>query len=483
MTGTPFSRTLIRRVSLNVAGSYTLDQSVQLGDSQFWSIAPDQLPGWIVSRKWNMATFVEAVNGYQGGEGIYFYSTQAIQNWPWLYGASTDQPQYLTQPYLQPTANLEEKSVMGLPTNFRGEYSSAYFRQPRLYFSPIDNRLHLLYGQGGVWNLGQGLVLRLQNLEGAAFVDSWIRERLSTDQLKSATLQAVPGYTEEALYALGGYLIYAGGGNVEFGPLVESSSRFVISPPGDKSSWLAFRERIAQYSGQERSPMDLESWLLALHGPTFALSGAQLEDMRAMPGGFRFLLDLQPGFQGRGEDLLDAASLSPGRYVVTYQGRFRVEKLTPPSLTASIVGAGSLLMEKNPVRVLLSNHGLQDAEQATVELLARSPGGGGKIVAAQTVDLLAGNTLAITLSWTPATTGIWMLTPLIRESDGSVVFGDAVSAVVFAPKNSGLNALLLTTASRGRLPVILAVLLILAGFGALQLWRNWGRMLGTGKRR
>ena len=107
--------------------------------------------------------------------------------------------------------------TLGLPPGFRGEYNVRRERQPVLYFSPIDGRLHLQHSQGGVWNLGDGWVLREHNLRGGPYVDGWTRERVPPQPGGNLPPRALPGTVEEALYAVDGLLVYTGPRRAERG--------------------------------------------------------------------------------------------------------------------------------------------------------------------------------------------------------------------------------------------------------------------------
>src|SRR4029453_15208223 len=127
--------------------------------------------------------------------------------------------------------------------------------------------------------------------------------------------RAVPGQMEEAVYALGGYLIYTGEHQVELRQTKLSPSEFAILPPSTQTNWLAFQEKMMPYSDQARDPLQMKGWLAGFMGRRVSLSGTHIEGARAIPGGFRFVLELEPGYQVLQDDFLDTQALSPGTYL------------------------------------------------------------------------------------------------------------------------------------------------------------------------
>src|SRR5690606_13007360 len=121
---------------------------------------------------------------------------------------------------------------------------------PELYFSPIDNRLHLVGAQGGLWNLGGGLELRLDNLAGGDHLDSW--------ELVSRSGEA--GTLEERLVTFGDYQLFHDGSSVTIRQAAVPPRLFTVAPPTDAAQWASFRNLIAPYAGTERDPLALRDW-------------------------------------------------------------------------------------------------------------------------------------------------------------------------------------------------------------------------------
>jgi hypothetical protein len=463
------------KYSLDVTGSYSYTQEIKIGDDSFAGVSPEDLPGWVTSKPWPLVTFVEAVNGYPSSEGIYFYTAQATENWPWLDGSSGQPPGFLAEPYLQRGVRLGAYSGLSLPEGFRGEYNTAYFRQPTMYMSPIDNRMHLLHAQGGVWNLGAGQVLRTHNLVGGAYIDGWTRERVSLEADQTGLPEAAPGVVEEALYALDGYLIYSGPHGAELRQVEYSPARFESAPPADKQSWQTFRDQVGPYSGQERDPSNLRAWLDAFQGQSLIVSKGQIWGARATDRGFRFVVDLQPGFRLQGPN---TQAFKPGLYVATYDGRWTIVPLTPPAPTAALNQTTLTQLQPGALEVELGNNGRQDLPKATLELWAAPPQGPATVVATRTIALLAQTPLTTTLQWAAPAAGRWELTPKIRQPDGKLIAFKPTQVTVVPTRAAAPAAMVAASATPEAQPFILAGLGVFVALAAAIVWRQWSRAPG-----
>jgi hypothetical protein len=462
--------------SLDVAGTYVYSQSITIGDEQLVGVPPKEAPEWVMSKTWPVVTFVEAVGSYGSSEGIYFYTAQSNSNWWWLDGTYRDVPSYFEAPYLQPDLRVTKYSDEALPENFRGEYSATYFRKPTTYFSPIDNRVHLQYAQGGVWNLGDNQVLRVKNLNGDAYIDAWIREQTLQQQPNpndpNEPPRALPGKTEEALYVLGEYLIYSGPNGSQLRKLNAAPASLEMAPPKDKAGWQAFRDEIGPLREQGRDPSNLRGWLPAIGGPALLSTHGQMRDVRVTEDGFRFIVDLQPGFQYR--NIGGKRDLKSGSYAVFYeQGRFTMQPLTPPALSATLFPSEFRHLTAGALQVALRNDGLQDVRDATLELWTASPRGERTLALSATVDLLAGLPVTTTLNWAPAAAGDWTLTPSIREADGGTTAFAPVKVTVLPTRAAPTGEVVSKSTSIPVAPFALLGLVAFAAVAAMVVWRHW----------
>lgn len=470
--------------SLHVAGFHPYTQTVQLGDAEIHGVSASELPTWVASKVWPLVTFVEAVHGYRGSEGIYFYSAQGTAPWPYLGGLSTDHPDYLSAPYLPSNDALTVLSGESLPPDFRGEYADDNSRPLGLYLSPVDNRLHLLGAKGGLLNLGDSLVLRVHNLTGGQYVDGWTLERVPAQPAAAAAAQptppsgtpaepespprAVPGTVEQALYTLDGYLIYSGPSGARLVKASFQPSIFQALPPTDKASWEDLNRRLAPYIDRERDPRNLAQWLVAFPGESITIDGGQISDVRATASGYQFVLDLQPGFLPSGAELIDLRRLRPGLYVVSYDGHFSIQPLVLSNLSVSAqlpLDHPATTGQPSLIQIRATNTGLEDAAGLDLSVTARQ-GRHAIQISQRSVDLLGGQPIQEMVSWQPPSAGTWEITARLESSDGNVIAQDSPSVIVAnQPDFSDRSVLSLSTGGGWRLP---AFLLLIAG--SILLW-------------
>lgn len=437
--------------SLHVGGSFPYTQQIQIGDVKVWGVPPSELPTWVTSKSWPVVTFVEAVDGYPGSEGIYFYTAQGPAPWPWLSGASNRPPDFMDEPYLMPDVTLSNESGEGLPPNFRGEYIADNAQPIGLYLSPIDNRVHLTYAQGGVWNLGPSLVLREHNLTNGRYVDAWTLERVPKQPTQDKPPRALPGTVEQALYALGKYLVYSGPEGVRILEVPDPVANLPLPVPTDSASWREFNQQTAPFLTQPRDPHNLASWLSAFRGETLTFEGAQVKDVRASTDTFQFELDLQPGFRVHGDPVLDWQSLGPGRYAVSFDRGFTIQPLTSPGVVLSVrLSPDQYLQTGEPVqlRVEAASTGRDDRLGATLRVLTRHDGKSQEL-ARRVVDVLSDHPARTALIWQPNAAGRWDVEVTLEDPHGEIVAQRSHQATVASGSTLDARTVLELSTSSG----------------------------------
>jgi hypothetical protein len=381
---------------LGLLGRNPVDTTVQIGDLRVGTVPHDQLPGWVTTRPWDIATFVADEGGsYQSAEGIY--------EWAPLEGVYPDATNGLSvvpgekeaaQRYVLGTSRVSPAPYFNaIRPGFRGEYGEPN-SQVRLYFSPIDHRLHLLTAQFGVWNLGGTRELRYGNL-GGSYIDHW--------QLLEG------GVERSSLWNVGGQLVLAdqAGVHLHAGPDQEAS--FTTGPPTDQNGWqqlgTALQAGYVPFNGD-----DLAAMLAQFGGPTTDLPGARLSDVHLTTDGFRFVCQLPASAVGAAPWTV---GLAPGSYVVTFdrQRGYQAEPAGPPELAMTLQPDHAVVVAGEPVSLAvdLTNGGGVDAYGLQIAVDA-SLNGQSVNLGTATADVLAGMpSTAALIPWSPTSAGQWVV--------------------------------------------------------------------------
>lgn len=398
------------RYALNFAGFFPYTDQVQIGGTTFWGIPYERFPDWVVSNPWPYVTFVEAVDGFPGSEGIYFYSTQDAEPWSWLSGLSATSPRYLNEPTLQDSLALHDFSLHALPPQFRGEYFPYTDSPVRLYWSPIDNRLHLKGAEGGVWYLGDAQILRSQDRNDDNYIDTWKLETVeeqpvaTTPPKDASNIQprkAVTGEIVDAVYALPDYLIYAGSSGIELKQVDYRPFLFELDPPKDKASWEQFNRQLPPNGDSTRNPLEMNTWLSAFEGESLLLPNCTMSDLRMIDYGFRFVLHVPHQIPLATTSYWSTDKLAEGSYLVQYDGTFDVENVTIPQLDLELSIPDTVQVGENArILAIVHNPGPLDVTDGLLTLMLNN-----SVEYSQTLEVLPGLTKTVAFYWQPSSAG------------------------------------------------------------------------------
>jgi hypothetical protein len=385
-----------------VAGRKTIDQQIDFPDFSVQTVPYEQLPDWVRGQTWDGAFFVV---GEDGGR------TDSESLWVW------NNLSELQDNYLAGTSDAPAlETFQDIPEGNRGEYIIDPNSQAKLYYSPVDHRLHQWQAQAGVWNLGGERRIRYQNLDGDGYIDQW--QYWMGDTLVQQMNQA------------NGSIIVSGMYQVKIKLTDTPASLFETQPPGNHDEWVKLGEQM-QANQSELAGNDFTGMLEQLGGETLSIGSATLRDYRPTATGYRFVLGLEPGFTFEGPDWLGLASLTPGDYVVCYEdGNFSVQALTPAEISVSLEvdGVPTQFSSQN-VGVRLANQGLEDAKQVLVALGTYQVGGEISWTEPQTVTVNAGESTLVSFDWSPKITGVWQMEAQASLVDPQSNNGQSVSAV------------------------------------------------------
>jgi len=391
---------------IGLTGRQTMDAVIDIQGFLLKSIPYSELPAWVTSQTWDYATFVANEEwGGQSSEGIYAWTPVFYAN---LYNG---QPLFENNQVFDPEAvrvfplhytGLTDQSLApffnDIFPGLRGEYCFALDGQPYLYYSPIDRRLHLLGAQKGIWSLADGNGrIEYDDIARDGYIDQWTYWR--------------NGELLQSLAAGRGWLVLGAKNEIMMSRADAPASLFMTLPPTTFEEWDTLGEKL-EANHRDLDPGDFEALITQFDEPMTRIKGATLRDFRPTTNGFRFVLELRPGFQViEGKDWLGVRELVPGEYAVAYDGIFHVQPLTParPALVPGSLRVEGEAIALHPIRIVatLRNEGLEDTKTITAYLHIAQPGVGDEIVSEMETTLLAGEESEVAFTWTPLAAGRW----------------------------------------------------------------------------
>ena len=411
--------TLLWDYKLGLMSDHPIDQVVGFPTFELRMVSYELLPYWVTGREWKLTTFVAREGGSRE-------STEGIYAWTPREGAdptSPDNPSmdahYTSTSYLTGDSDIAPYEYFtDIWEGYRGEYNLAQPLRPLLYYSPIDHRLHLRGAERGLLNLGQNRQVTYQDTNGDGYLDHW--QYLESGVVRRQLIHAKP------------YLLHAANGGVALKSEDEDFSVFETLPPRDHEDWLALGQHLEAYH-LDLAPDDLGAMLAQFQGPEWRVEGAELRSFRPDGGGFRFVLDLHPGFVTSGSGGPDLSGLPAGAYVLQYDDTFNVKPLTPARLevapgTFRLSVPEPVALEPVWIEARLRNQGLEDVPELSVRAYAKESGGQRELVAEEEITLLAGESLPVRLEWYPFTPGRWWLTLELSTTPDSELIPTPVRA-------------------------------------------------------
>lgn len=389
--------------SLGLAGFYRPMHGIKIGPVKIDSAPVSSLMS-LLTKKWPLVTFVQLGQGYPGSEGNYFYGGSGSASlWNWLGGLSSKPTPYLSHPYLMSQAILTNNSHRGLPVGYRGEYSDNYFRAPKLYLSPIDDLVHLMYAQGGIENLGHRLILRTESIGGSPYQNVWMLQRVK-GRLSSYNWS---GHTIASLYNLSPFLLSVSKSGITLKHPTQALRNIAIAPPQGKTAWNAFAKSASAYS-VGRLASRLSSWISDFNGVAVTFPGATLNKLSFSTTHIRLWMKLAESSNASKVLGLSAKSLSKGYYLLQYSYRtaaWSISTATPPHIQlAQASWFPAHLYAANQPHIVLGNRG-SIPWRGTVRVKA-----GHSILWSRQISITGNSTAVIPVRWVPHKLGSATLT-------------------------------------------------------------------------
>ena len=461
---------------VDVLGQFRYDFQTPIAGGMALIDAPpyETFPEWVIDRHWPVASFVAVEDTpYRSSEGIYEWS---------MLGLTDD---YFFGWQEEPDLSQFEDIRIGL----RGEYRLTSARQPEIYFSPVDNRLHLKWAEHGIWRLNDEQIIRVANLDANETVDFWAREAkavtvgadIRTEALGNTVSMLEPSIEAtlseptfiEALFALDGYLLYTDGLYLTLVANDYKPMLFETSPPTNYDTWKAHRAQLAPFEAQRRSPSNIHAWLDDFPGPRNEVTGVTLTNVHINSDGFRFELTLHPGYQITGPDLMALDNLAAGEYLVeNYDGVFAVSRLVPAQLSLALrqSAEGDAVTR---AQFTIRNTGTADARGLT--LVADLVGSDGVAIelARESVEVLAEVEVQVLIDIPSTVKNYVGLRARLEDSAGHVL-AELEPTPLASPPAASRSAIFGIGQAPILLPVVglFAALLVLAAFLAINRQRR-----------
>jgi hypothetical protein len=434
---------------VEVMGDHPYTFQTLIAGGQYLIDAPpyEEFPAWVKQNPWPLVTFVDTEgNSYKSSEGLYDWS-------PGSLGLDY---------YSGWTADPDLTDFQTIRDGLRGEYRISEPSLVILYFSPVDDRLHLQGAQSGLFNLDGVQQLREYNLNGDVYIDGWVSEPISNQVSTQAAVY-------QGLFDLGDKYLFYDASQVRIIASEVPQSQFELYPPTDPSSWAYFRHIMEQDAPPKKDPSDLSTWLPGLGNQLLEISHATVSQPEYAGGIYRFELDLQPGFIVSGQDLLHLSALAPGRYAVYCDGNaFTIQPFTQPQLSLTLTS--QFMSAQQPeglyqLSLAAANSGTQDGMDLQL-LLNASCSPDSQPLLSKSVSVSGNDRENWSLVWQHPSGKACRLSASLAEPSGIVL---ATAGLDFpassTPGNASLHLLQLSTLGHPLLLllVLLGLLAILIG--------------------
>jgi hypothetical protein len=445
---------------IEVLGFHPYDFETSIADGQTWIDAPpyELFPAWVMGKAWPVATFVDSEDlNYRTSEGIYEWTPRDL-GYDFFLGH---------------TEQGNEEALSDIRVGLRGEYRLNADRQSYLYMSPIDNRLHLKWAEHGVWRLDEEEIIRVDNVDGDAYIDVWSREimpvkvegaqRATGEEMDEplSAFERTESQAVEVLFALDSHLLHHDGNAMTIVAVDYQPALFEMLPPTGHDTWVTQRRKLAPYEIERRDPTSLRNWLEPFPGEQSEITGVSLNNVRITDGGYRFELTLRPDYRIGGSDLIPIEGLSPGSYLVEYQNdEFTVSPLVPPRLSLDIRRQHA----SAPAQVVITNKGPADATTLTLFIEIETDDTSYIELTRKPVEVLAGERLRLLVDIPAALDTGSSLTARLVDAE-EVVVAVSPALVLVAPEVSRSEAIW----SLASMPHLIVVFGLFAGFLALSI--------------
>jgi hypothetical protein len=228
----------------------------------------ENVPTWVVEKKWNGKIFAHNENGkWSGGEGLYE---------SWIY------PYALLNSYFN-NRSIQLPDYVPNRIGDREEYDFDSVGQVKLYFSPIDRRLHLYGAKKGILilNTSQKVInewediskkrvqitekIEYYDLNGDGYLDCWVK--------------LANGNPENFLIHFDKIIIYSDKYNLKVKEVEVEYSIFETKPPANNEEWNLLNRQLGVYD-KYIGPDDFQKMYSQFEGEEITAPGMTIQNSK-----------------------------------------------------------------------------------------------------------------------------------------------------------------------------------------------------------
>ncbi|HSH04787.1 MAG TPA: hypothetical protein VLL52_19905 [Anaerolineae bacterium] len=445
---------------LGLVDLHSIEETISFADFQLKMPSYERLPYWTTERDWRLSTFVAREQAQIiSSEGIYYWT-------PWA-GVDPTVPENPGQEVLRTTVaylNGADQSPADyfndIAVGYRGEFKFATPSEPYMYISPIDGRLHLLYAEKGVMNLGDDWYVLYDNVDMDGYFDYWGL--------------AQSGNVRMELFLIDNLLIQANEDNVRLKFIPELPTPQLLLPPRNHVEWQEAYDLLSK--PMISSTANLPAMFDQFVGPTSVISNSSLSDLRITDNGFRFILTVTDISTVSGDDL-PFDRILPGSYLISYDnnnGFASLEGLTPYELDIDLSNQEQLTVTDNTalLQVTAINYGLMDANDITLTVSTMTEDGE-VVIGEELIDVYHEQPTQKLLSWSQEDLGAISLWIRLYDSAENILVQQE-KRIMLVNENSvevGEVMELISTPVRYGLLILLIIFVVLTNWiVSRQLW-------------
>jgi hypothetical protein len=440
---------------LGLLGSHDVEGSVVFPEFALRTIPYHEVPRWVTQQTWDIATFVAAEGPLWTSEGIYDWDPDDSVN-RYYSGLS------------ESIGSFDAQITQGL----RGELARSLHDKPWLYFSPVDQQLHLANAESGRWNIDGNSELRYLNSAGGANFDGWQRW---TNGILTAQLYRIPGG-----------LLYSDDRETLLLQADIPTESFRTLPPTNHDEWLRLGGQINR-NRRDLEPGNLRAMFDQFGGSPRLLAAGQLTGFERTGAGVAFIVRSDDDATRNALAALSGRDPGQGLQRISIEGhRVDVSPVTfaEPIISIAVEQKGPL--QTVPVRITITNSGTLDLTNAVLDVRAvRSDNRFENVLGLQTVDMTGRDELILSFPWAPGQPGTWTLHATLRSSVPEL---RSRQPIVLQQQAQQINVTIETSLSSAdavrlgwsggaidRLAIWIGLIVATTGIGAVALWKGQQR--------